>query len=211
MPSTASDNKMPSREPSPPFISRLHANIIPLALFLIALLIQLGGGNIDEWLRYDRDGIFHGEVWRLISGHLVHLGWPHLWMNAIGLILIWLLFGHLIKNSSWLLIIVVCAVATSIGMLLFNPELQWYVGLSGILHGMFVAGVVASIKAGYRAELLLLILLTGKLAWEQVAGPLPGSTEFAGGNVIVDAHLYGAVSGLIISLALFVMTPNQKH
>ncbi len=201
--STPDNNPPPSNNTKLPALTSLLKNgKLPLALCAIALLIQLGGHEASLWLRYDREGILNGEVWRIITGHLVHLGWPHLLMNLIGLILIWLLFGHLIKRNSWLIICTLSTIGISAGMMFFNPELKWYVGLSGVLHGMFVAGAIVSIKAGYRAEWLLLLLLTGKLAWEQMVGPLPGSAEFAGGNVIVDAHLYGAISGLLISLAL---------
>jgi len=211
MHSTPPDNQATERATTRlSIIDRLHASKLPLILCIIVLLIQLGGDTASQWLRYDRDGILNGEVWRIITGHLVHLGWPHLLMNIIGLLLIWLLFGHLIKRNSWFLILTANTILTSAGMLLFNPELKWYVGLSGVLHGMFVAGAVISIKAGYRAELLLLVLLTAKLAWEQVVGPLPGSAEFAGGNVIVDAHLYGAISGLIIAGVLIALATHNK-
>ncbi|MBL1260928.1 MAG: rhombosortase [Thiotrichaceae bacterium] len=209
---------MPSHTPPPvankePFTitTLLRNGMLPLTICAIALLIQIGGSEASQWLRYDREGILNGEVWRMITGHLVHLGWPHLLMNLIGLILIWLLFGHLIKRNSWLLIGTISTVGISAGMMFFNPELKWYVGLSGVLHGMFVAGAIVSVKAGYRAELLLLLLLTGKLTWEQVFGPLPGSAEFAGGNVIVDAHLYGAISGLFISLALLAYHSSRRQ
>ena len=212
MPPTPDNNPPPPNNTKPFALTSLLKNgKLPLALCAIALLIQLGGNEASEWLRYDREGILNGEVWRLISGHLAHLGWPHLFMNLIGLVLIWLLFGHLIKRSSWLIICVVGTLGISAGMMLFNPELKWYVGLSGVLHGMFVAGAIVSVKAGYRAELLLLALFTGKLAWEQVVGPLPGSAEFAGGNVIVDAHLYGAISGLLITLALLAYQASRKQ
>lgn len=187
----------------------LRNSQLPLVIGTIALLIQFGGNEASEWLRYDRSDIIAGELWRTISGHLVHLGWPHLLMNLIGLLLIWLLFGHLIKSRSWLWICLGSAIGISAGMLLFNPELKWYVGLSGVLHGMFVAGAMVSIKAGYRAELLLLLLLTGKLVWEQLVGPLPGSTEFAGGNVIVDAHLYGAISGAMVTGILIALRTSR--
>lgn len=205
-------SNIPSPEQKPPqklikpFSAAVMLRNSPFAVVLcvIILLTQLGGSDASVWLRYDRSGILSGEVWRLITGHLIHLGWSHLLMNMIGLLLIWLLFGHLIRVRSWLLICTFSAIGVSGGMLLFNSELKWYVGLSGVLHGMFVAGAVVSVRAGYRAELLLLLGLVAKLGWEQVVGPLPGSAEFAGGNVIVDAHLYGAISGfLLVGVLLF--------
>lgn len=205
----------PTQQPPPPgkkfSVSTLLRNShLPLIICATALLIQLGGSEASVWLRYDQEGILNGELWRIVSGHLVHLGWPHLLMNVLGLLLIWLLFGHFIKPRNWVWICLASTIGISAGMLLFNPELKWYVGLSGVLHAMFVAGAVVSIRAGYRAEWLLLAALTAKLAWEQLVGPLPGSAEFAGGNVIVDAHLYGAISGLIAAAALIVSSINNN-
>jgi hypothetical protein len=44
--------------------------------------------------------------------------------------------------------------------------------------------------------------LLGKLAWEQFSGPLPGSEGTAGGPVIVDSHLFGALGGALTALTL---------
>ena len=50
------------------------------------------------------------------------------------------------------------------------------------------------------------MIVAGKLAWEQFAGPLPGSESGSGGPVIVDAHLYGAVGGLLAAVLIRVRT-----
>jgi hypothetical protein len=44
-------------------------------------------------------------------------------------------------------------------------------------------------------------ILLGKLAWEQSVGALPLSGDLA---VVVDAHLYGALGGLIVGLMLWI-------
>ena len=40
------------------------------------------------------------------------------------------------------------------------------------------------------------------MIWEQVYGPAPGSEEMAGGNVIVNAHMYGAIAGGLLCAAM---------
>ena len=177
-------------------------NGVPLVMTVISLIVVLSGSTGSSLLRYDRDAILTGELWRLLTGHFVHLGWKHFIMNIAGLILIWLLFGRFLTTVKWTACIICNALLISIGFLVFNPELHWYVGLSGVLHGMFVCGAIASIATGYRAEALLLLLLVGKLIWEQLAGALPGSAAFAGGAVVVDAHLYGAMIGLVSAFFL---------
>jgi hypothetical protein len=35
-----------------------------------------------------------------------------------------------------------------------------------------------------------------KIMFEQLIGPLPGSEQSAGGDVVVNAHLYGVLAGV---------------
>lgn len=173
----------------------------PLVLALIVTLIGLIGSEAQSWLRFDRSAILNGQLWRLISGHLAHLGWSHLWMNLAGLGLIWALFAKAGSTRLWLSTLIIGCLGTSVFLLLFNPGLYWYVGLSGVLHTLFVLGALLDIQRFPRSSIALLLFVSGKLAYEQLFGPLPGSESSAGGKVIVDAHLYGAIWGIIIYAA----------
>jgi rhomboid family GlyGly-CTERM serine protease len=194
-----------SPEPAPAseatFLAR-HA--LPLSLALLSLATMIGGRGLGEWLRYDRTGILHGEIWRLASGHIVHLGWQHLALNLAGLALVWMLYGRVYSLAQWLFILASSMLGVSLGLLLFLPAIHWYVGLSGVLHGLFVAGALASLLAGFRAELLLLGLLAVKLVWEHFQGALPGSESLAGGTVLIEAHLYGAITGVLAAAILLI-------
>lgn len=182
--------------------------LMPAAMAVLAVAIMLGGLLPVLSLRYDRNGILSGEIWRVVTGHFVHLNWNHLLLNLGGLLLIWLLFGKRLTLSQWLVVVLACTIGISVGLLVLHPGLHWYVGMSGLLHGMFVAGAIGGLYSGYRAEWLLLGLLSAKLAWEQYAGAMPGTEELAGGYVIVDAHLYGALTGLAVALLIRVVIPR---
>jgi rhomboid family GlyGly-CTERM serine protease len=165
---------------------------------------MIGGHDLRLWMRFDRTAVLHGEVWRLVSAHIAHLGWKHLAMNLAGLALIWMLFNRVYSTTQWLVALVISMLGVGSGVLAFLPAVHWYVGLSGVLHGLFVAGALASLAAGYRAELLLLGLLVAKLGWEQWHGALPGSESFAGGTVLVESHLFGAIAGLLAAAVLLL-------
>lgn len=168
-----------------------------LWLSVVSILLMSTGQTGQSWLRYDRAAIHDGEIWRLLTGHLVHLGWPHLAMNLAGLWLIWLLYGRLLTPLQWLTALLATASAISLALLVADPGLDWYVGLSGVLHGFMVTGIIVALyRHPLTGEWLLLALITIKLGWEQLHGSLPGSAELAGGPVVVDAHLYGALAGL---------------
>lgn len=181
-------------------LSQLRAHsLLPIGLTLCVTLFALGGSELTAILRFDREALLHdGQVWRLFTGHLVHLGWSHTGLNIAGLVLIWILIGHRYDNRQWSAIIAALMLGISLGLLLFNPTLTWYVGLSGVLHGMLVAGAIADIRSGDKTAWVLLILIAAKLIWEQITGALPGSEAAAGGNVIVDAHFYGGLVGLAL-------------
>ncbi|MEM8984211.1 MAG: rhombosortase [Pseudomonadota bacterium] len=151
-------------------------------------------------LRYDAELVSAGEIWRLLSAHVVHLGLAHTLLNVAGLVLIGLLFAAVMTPSYWLLATVCSALSVSLGLYWFNPTVIWYVGFSGVLHGLFVAGATAMSQHEKVLAIGLLVGLAAKLGFEQWVGPMPGSEHTAGGRVIVDAHLYGAIGGWLASV-----------
>jgi rhomboid family GlyGly-CTERM serine protease len=156
-------------------------------------------------LRYQRDAILAGEWWRLVTGHFVHLGWAHLGLNVMGLVLMWTLFAADYTPRQWLIIVAGSIAAIDAGFLLLNPELVWYVGLSGALHGVMAAGTLAHLRRREPDGWILAVFLIGKLVYEQVVGVMPYSLKSAGGPVVVDAHLYGAVGALIVTASLALL------
>ena len=171
---------------------------MPGALALLALAIAASGDAGRELLRYDRDAIAAGQLWRLLSGHLAHLGWSHFAMNVAGLLLVFYLLGQRFTPWVWLVAIFIIMLGIDVAFWVLQPQLIWYVGLSGLLHGCLAAGIIGGLRQPRLEERLLLAGLVLKLLYEQLAGPLPGSEGTAGGNVLVDAHLYGAIGGALI-------------
>jgi rhomboid family GlyGly-CTERM serine protease len=177
-----------------------------LVLAGVIILIAIGGAEVGQTLRYERETILSGQFWRLITGSLVHLDWSHLLLNVTGLIMISAVFGQVLNVRGWLIVSVVCALGVGLGLLFFNPFVNFYVGFSGILHGLFAASLMVESDIQQRTRTVMLGLLLSKLLWEQTQGPLPGTAAAAGGNVIVDAHLYGAVTGIALGGIIFLAT-----
>ena len=167
----------------------------------VSAALQLLG--LDAALAWDRDALSGGEVWRFVTGHLVHLGWSHLALNLAGLALIVWIVGRTWDWLGWLVVSLTSIGVIGAGFWVLNPELEWYVGLSGLLHGLLAAGLVVGLARREAESVVLAVLVAGKLAWEQFAGPLPGSEGASGGAVIVDAHLYGAVGGMLAAFAMW--------
>jgi rhomboid family GlyGly-CTERM serine protease len=172
-------------------------HILPITIALIVTFIGLFGSDVQLWLRFDRNAILSGEVWRIFTGHLAHLSWPHLAMNLLGLALVWGLFDRHLPTKRWFHVMLFGGFGISLLLLVVDSHLLYYVGLSGVLHAMFIVGCLYDLRTGRWDSKLLLLLIIGKLLWEQWYGPLPGSEKTAGGSVVVDAHLFGALMGLI--------------
>lgn len=176
-----------------------------LAIGIAVLCIALQLTGLEPTLRFDRQAIEKGHWWLLLSGNFVHLGNNHLWMNMAGFALIVALVWTQFNVWEWLLITLFSSLCVGVGLFLFDHEVNWYVGFSGSLHGLIIAGSLADLKRYPRSAAALLIMVGAKLAWEQLAGPLPGSESVAGGSVVVNAHLYGAIAGLVIGAVLLAV------
>jgi rhomboid family GlyGly-CTERM serine protease len=197
-----------------PLLSRstlkLHQSAWLLGLICaIVVLLSLTGETVTLALRYERAAVLRGEYWRLLTAHLVHGSLRHLLLNLAGLGLIATLFARDFRPLEWLWIGLASTLTIDIGFVFFEPQLDWYVGLSGVLHGLLAAGAVA----WWRTEpkplaLALSLILVGKLAWEQTRGALPLSGDLP---VVVNAHLYGAIGGVIAGLILWGFSRFRSH
>lgn len=183
-------------------LTRLARTAAPLALAVLCLALALGGDGAREMLRYERAALADFELWRLISAHLVHLSFGHTVLNVTALALIAILFESALDSLDWIVAASISAVAIDVGLYAFSPAVAWYVGLSGALHGIMVTGALALVVARSRLGAILLALVVAKVAWEHFAGPVPFSELASGGNVVTDAHLYGAVGGAVAYAAL---------
>jgi len=161
--------------------------------------VELGGEPLRDAWSYQRAALAAGEWWRLLSAHVVHLDAGHALLNGLGLVLMWALFARDYSPLRWLAIYLTSALAISAGLWFFDPEIEWYVGASGALHGVMTAGTLAHLRRRDLDGWILAVFVIAKLSYEQFAGSMP----FAGAaNTVVDAHLYGAVGGLVLALFL---------
>lgn len=176
-----------------------------LALALVTLIATRWPDGLAR-LRYDRSGILNGEIWRLLSAHLVHLNLPHLFLNLLGLALICeLLWGELpLRHGIGLLAF--SGVAISAALWWLHPELVWYAGLSGVLHGLWAGcafyGLQHSSPQSRLSYLVAAFLLVAKLLMEFHYGPSAYTAQLIGGSVVTASHLYGALAGAVYMLAL---------
>lgn len=164
------------------------------ALFLLLALLP----SISSWLEYRRGLIAGGEVWRLFTGHFVHLNFSHALMNAVGTLLLSRLFVSELSRQQWWSLILAAPLFISMGLWWRQPDLQGYAGFSGVLHGLLYFGVIRLLVASPVVAGCILVLLVERQVWEQTSAYNPDYLRTViAGRVMPDAHLFGAVMGVV--------------
>jgi rhomboid family GlyGly-CTERM serine protease len=169
---------------------------ILLALSMM-IVMQLVG---PEYFRFQSDWRSEGDWWRVLSGHWVHVGWIHLLLNALGLIICVSITTPNWSLKYWCLITAIIGIGISLLFTWRHPELNWYVGFSGILFGLYLLAALRLYRHDRLIAILIIMAITGKVLTEQIGAFDFTSADLIGAPVIVEAHLYGLSLAIAIAL-----------
>lgn len=181
-----------------------------LLKLLFPILVVLGLAQltpVSNFFVWDRSLILHGEIWRLITGNFTHTNLPHLVINAAALTVFCFIFKDILTPKKlWGLLL---SISLMTGGLLLLSSIQSYVGLSGVLHGLFIWAAIEDIKQKHNTGWLLLIGVIAKICWEQYFGASASTVSLINAKVATEAHLIGAFSGGILQLTTRLITQNK--
>src|SRR3979490_456227 len=121
------------------FPSLPGAQYFALAGTTAVLLLQ--AANLEPALEYRR-ALLATEPWRLVTGHLVHANWRHAILNALAWFATPRVFAYELAPPSPAWLLAASALGASLLLWLAAPQVAWYRGLSGALHGLFAAAAV---------------------------------------------------------------------
>lgn len=183
----------------------LPAWVVPSVLSAVSTLLLLGGQHLADQLRYDRAAVAHGAWWLLLSGNLVHLGFWHLFLNVLSLVLLVLLCPEPLPLAEWLGRVLVIGTGMSLGLYWLSPGVQTYVGLSGLIYGLFAIGLGQQAVRGDRIAIAALVFLAGRIGFELQYGATPGETRLIGGGIVAESHLWGACSAILYGGATWLL------
>lgn len=179
--------------------------LAPLTVIIISLFAFIFDNGLSESLVYQRSLVNQGEIWRAFSGHFFHTNGFHFLLNGAAVIMLWALHGHFYTIKSYAFVFIVSAIICSVGIHWFSLDINQYVGLSGVLHGLFIWGAIEDIKAKERTGYFLLLGILLKIAHEQFYGASEDVAALIGANVAINAHLWGAIGGIVAVLILRLM------
>lgn len=178
---------------------------------LLLLLLGALGEPAREWLRYDRLAIGGGEWWRLLTGHFVHLGAGHLWLDTLGLALLLLFFRDVFSPRDWFVATLAGALVVGLALWWREPQLWRYVGISGVLHTLLFAGLLLSLRWNPVINGIVLAAMSWRIWTEQQPGyDVNYMLQTIGGAVMVDAHFYGALAALPVVALLWHRSQRRQ-
>lgn len=179
------------------FLQRYSISLWPIAVIAVLLVLLIFNPWLNPLLRYDEGAILKGEYWRLLTAHFIHLGWVHGLLNIAGfLLLAWIYPAG--RAAYWWLFYLVSSILISV-YIVFDGGTFYYVGASGVLHGLFILSAYFSRSLELWRRYALMTIVTAKLYWEQSRFYHDaGLGDAIGGHVYIDAHLIGGLCGLLV-------------
>jgi rhomboid family GlyGly-CTERM serine protease len=181
----------------------------PLTLMLLMLLVELLGDSGRQWLSFDRAQIEAGQWWRFLSGNLAHLGWYHWFLNELGLVVLILLCPQALPWRVWLRRLLWLSLGMTLCLYLFVPDMHNYVGMSGVIHGLFVLGLMPQVLKRDLIAIGCLAYLLGKIGWELYAGAAVSDEVAIGGRVATESHFFGVVAAFAYGLVFRSFTGRE--
>ena len=185
---------------------------LPWRSFLLgagALAAYLVLGAAPEAWVFDRVAITQGDWWRLITGHWVHSDLAHAAWDITALLLFGALFEARLK---WRLPLALLVATVGVDLWLWwgEPALLYYCGLSGILNGLLITGLLylwrdlrhplILLTAAGAALKILVEINVGQALFTQTAWPS-----------VPTVHAAGFLSGLILTWVSWISERTRRE
>lgn len=170
--------------------------------------------TVGAFLIYDRSAVASGELWRILTAHLVHYTALHLLNNLI-VLLPAMVLAEMGSRKELMRILLVSAAAIGLAIFALEPGLARYAGASGISLALvtYVAlrGMAGSVR--WRAVCGTVLVIVGlKLVAENFFGWRWMNWGHESGIITVTlAHSVGVASGLVVWLAQTVRGRNRSR
>ena len=144
--------------------------------------------------------INHLEIWRLFTSMFIHADYSHLLSNMFGLILFGSYVEQVFQKSHYLLIYFISGLVGNFFTLLLFPLYTISYGASGAIFGLIGASVITIL---YERDNILLFFAIFYVLYFILASFAP--------HINLWAHLFGLLTGLIISYTAVKYSNNSKN
>jgi membrane associated rhomboid family serine protease len=193
-------------------LSPITGNFVhsPLAAQIQQWCANQGSICLDSFA-LDKEHVFQGQYWRLITYMFLHGSITHLLLNVLGLY--W--FGRIAVNIygpfKFLLLFFLTGMLGGMTQMFYSPSTA--IGASGGVLGIFGADAIGIFKLGdalpakiRRHELTWMSVIAGSQVVIDQVIPQLTSIHIAG-----NAHLGGLLAGIVLGFLLPLQKPSYKH
>jgi rhomboid family GlyGly-CTERM serine protease len=175
---------------------------VVLLLFMITLHWLVPN---KAWLYFSAADILNGQVWRIVTGHIMHADLQHLLWNCLGLVVL----GTLIEYRSRSMFLAALGLGiVSVSGLLLTPfaQLEYYCGLSGVLNTMLVVALWLEWK--FTRSWLVVAIACGSIA--KLAFELSQGISIIS-NISWPPYAWSHVAGLLAGLFVVTVFHPRSH
>lgn len=184
--------------------------------------------SLPDSLEYDRQAIVAGQLWRLVTGHLVHWSVPHAALDLAAFFVVGVLYEKrlrtnlsrhaLVAKLAYPSLLATSAVVVGAAIFMLRDDLATYRGFSGLNSAQFAAVLVGEWRS-WRSKSLRLVtvgmataVFVTKIVTECVTGAMFFGTEALGdlGQPVPLAHATGALFGMAWMLAVYHSTSQRS-
>lgn len=177
---------------------------------VVGVATAFGLPEVADQLIFERAAIARGEIWRLLSAHIVHYSGAHLFNNVLVLLPVAWLVERRYRNELGA-VLIASALAIGAAVLVFAPEIQRYAGASGLSFALLSYAAVRGLFEGGRWRIVcavMLALLIAKLFFESMPGWQIADWARHGGFVALPlSHAVGTGTGVAIALMRAPLRP----
>ena len=169
------------------------------------------------WLQYDRQALFGGQLWRLITCHWTHWSATHLWWDVVVFVILGVWCEHESRRR-WMVCLIASVLLIPLTLWPVLSDMQTYRGLSGLDTALFTLLAVMLIRRSVRLRQWLivgviaaaLLGLTVKTIWEMATHTPLFAVDAAVDMVPVPlAHIVGGAIGVIVACIGDPPMPNE--
>jgi rhomboid family GlyGly-CTERM serine protease len=182
---------------------------VSLILFAAALLIHVYH-PLRPHLVYTRTALAHGDFWRLISCHWVHLNTDHLVWSAMTFFVLGSLC-EILHRAKYMMTVGISTIVIPLAIWFIMPHLNVYGGLSGLDCALYSLLIVSFIKREWPIRkwrwvifyTIMLVLLPAKIIYEMTSGITIFVNNLLTNMVPVPlSHLVGGIVGLVVGIVI---------
>lgn len=169
--------------------------------------------DVASLLVFDRSAIFSGEVWRIVTGSLVHFTSTHFVYDVLAFAAAGFIIEYRRYPGSGILYVVM-ALSIGVSLMVLEPEMHYYGGLSGLACGSVAYLALYGLREKSYVRLFsaaMLVFLALKISFELYTGQsVMGDNGQEVFVIMPISHLVGALSAVAVFIYIECFSKRKK-